>query len=180
MSNEMTTETGKLLAKWDEEASRYGEDGIQYSDGVSVGLRIAAKELREALARDRAAQGEVRPPFYKVDDVVAVNGVALSEVVALGKRYTDQLTVNKPRAAQVFEALVMIANAAATLYTRPPVAGDAQARVEVTDEMVRRAEQAREDTMRKVTAYGSAGIEERYLMAMRAALLTLLENNSDR
>ena len=42
--------------------------------------------------------------------------------------------------------------------------------VRVTDEMVRLAEEARENTARKVASYGSAGIEERYLMAMRAAL----------
>lgn len=42
--------------------------------------------------------------------------------------------------------------------------------VRVTDEMVRLADEARENTIRKVASYGSAGIEERYLMGMRAAL----------
>lgn len=43
-----------------------------------------------------------------VDDVVTVNGIALDEVVKLGARYAAQIEKRGPRAAQVFEALVMI------------------------------------------------------------------------
>ena len=40
----------------------------------------------------------------------------------------------------------------------------------VTDEMARQAEIVREQSLRKIASYGSAGVEERYNMAMRAAL----------
>lgn len=42
--------------------------------------------------------------------------------------------------------------------------------VRVTDEMARRAEIVREQSLRKIASYGSAGVEERHNMAMRAAL----------
>lgn len=55
-----------------------------------------------------------------------------------------------------------------------PPAQRAAPPVVVADEMVARAEAAREDTLRKVSAYGSAGIEERYLMDMKAAITAAL------
>lgn len=42
--------------------------------------------------------------------------------------------------------------------------------VRVTDEMVRLAEGVRENSIRAIAAYGSAGVGERYRMSMRAAL----------
>lgn len=45
--------------------------------------------------------------------------------------------------------------------------------------MAKRAEEARVNCLRAVTAYGSAGVEERHEMAMEAALRAALEGERD-
>jgi len=47
---------------------------------------------------------------------------------------------------------------------------------EVSEELAKRAEIVRVDTLRKLAAYGSAGVAERYDMAMRAAMTAVWHN----
>lgn len=76
----------------------------------------------------RGKAGAVRSsPFSDVDGVTVVNGIALEEVIALGERYSQEIDKRgMPRAAQVFEALVMIAQHQARALAQQDVlvAGD--------------------------------------------------------
>lgn len=97
MSNEMT-ETEKLLREW---RAEHGESW--YAD-----------ELKQALARDRAAMGEaVLVPTHYAENLLAA---------ACLLENTGEL-LNKREAA-------VLRKIADTLYTRPPVAGDALSLVE--------------------------------------------------
>lgn len=78
--------------------------GVEAEDAAAIDK--AWGRFKAALAQQPAA---VEWPCRLVDGVVTVNGIALDEVVRLGDRYAA--TIEKrgmPRAAQVFEALVLI------------------------------------------------------------------------
>ena len=173
-AQEMFTEQAdKLAAPWERQWEptkalwrRRAEEALAQQPAAVDDVRIPrelAERVQDALGRFTGDEGWGMDDMDTADDLSAALAAqpAASPLAAI--RRTPEYALEKARLEGYAEGRA-----------------DAQARVEVTDEMVRRAEQAREDTIRKVTAYGSAGIEERYLMAMRAALLTLLENNSDR
>lgn len=75
-------------------------------------------------------------PFSDVDGVTVVNGIALEEVIKLGERYSQEIDRRGlPRAAQVFEALVMIAqHQARTLVQQDAALAGDDAWVQVTRE----------------------------------------------
>lgn len=65
---------------------------------------------KRSQVRPGAAGAARGAPFSDVDGVTVVNGIALEEVIKLGERYSQEIDKRGlPRAAQVFEALVMIA-----------------------------------------------------------------------
>lgn len=82
-----------------------------------TGDKLYVQAIREELTILRAELTRLRAqvpegyPFAMVDDVVTVNGVALSEVIKLGRRYSYELMKPGTLGAQVFDALVMIADA---------------------------------------------------------------------
>ena len=76
----------------------------------------------------------------------------------------DDMRMNLPLAASVASACADELEAA--LAQAPAV--------RVTDEMARRAEIVREQSLRKIASYGSAGVEERHNMAMHDALEAVL------
>ena len=91
-----------------------GVEGL-VSRAISQGKRLQWSAVMDTLERLRGTlalaqqPAAVGGPYRLVDDVVTVNGIALDEVVRLGDRYAA--TIEKrgmPRAAQVFEALVLI------------------------------------------------------------------------